>query len=53
MTEKETLERVISVIETLRDAEKDVEQSQDFIDGYEQALEEVIQSLRDIIETES
>ena len=51
MSERETLQRIISVIQTMRDAEKYLDGvSQDFADGYEQALSDVIESLEEIAE---
>jgi hypothetical protein len=53
MNEKETLQRVISVIQTMKDAEKDLDDvSQDFLAGYEQALSDMIESLKEIAEAE-
>ena len=53
MSEKETLQRVISVIQTIKDAEKDLDGvSEDFQEGYEQALADIIESLEGIAEGE-
>jgi hypothetical protein len=52
MNEKETLQRVMSVIQTMLDAEKDLDGvSQDFVEGYEQALSDVIESLEESADT--